>query len=288
MSLGERLQSGTLLLDGGLGSLLMSRGLPAGCPPERWVLENPDAVLQAHAAYALAGSDAIHACTFGANRLRLEPFGLAPHLEVLNREAVRLARAAGAPFVLGDLGPTGEYLPPVGKGDPVRWKMAFVEQARILADAGVDGFHLETFSDLREARLALEALAQVGAGLPILASMTFDKKKRGFFTVMGDPLLPSLQALSEAGAQGVGANCTLMSQDYGALAEQALGLGLPLVLQPNAGQPRVTPEGIHYDQDPAAFAADVLALAARGVRAIGGCCGTDPAFISLLRRGLDG
>ncbi len=289
IALGRRLeQRRPLLLDGGLGTQLIAAGLPAGQPPERWVLERPEELLAAHRAYVAAGSEAIHPCTFGANRLRLQPFGMQSELEAINRRAVELARQAGPAFVLGDLGPSGEYLPPVGEARQKAWRAAFVEQGRLLAELGVDGFHVETMSDLREARVALAALRQVAPELPVMVSMTFDRKRRGFFTVMGDRLVPSLRQLAEDGATVVGANCTLTSPDMRALGKEALGgVGAPLVLQPNAGQPRVTLEGVTYDQDLAEFVADLTALAWAGVRVLGGCCGSDPAFIAALRCSLD-
>ncbi len=277
-----------LLLDGGLGTQLIAAGLEAGQPPERWVLEHPERVLAVHRAYVGAGAELIHPCTFGANRLRLRPFGLEERLEEINQAAVALARDAGARWVVGDIGPVGEYLPPVGHGDPAAWRAAFEEQGALLAGQDIDGFHVETMSDLREARIALAALRAVAPHLPVMVSMTFDRKRRGFFTVMGDRLVPSLQALVDDGAVAVGANCSITSPDMRALATEALaGVDAPLVLQPNAGQPRVSPEGVVYDQDPAEFVRDVAAMAMAGVRVIGGCCGSDPGFIAGLRAALD-
>lgn len=284
-SFATRIQQGPpLLLDGGLGTLLMARGLPAGAPPERWVLERPDALVEAHCAYVQAGAEAIHCCTFGANRVRLAPFGLVEDLETLNRQAVRLARRAGAPFVIGDLGPTGEYLPPVGSGEPTAWARAFSEQAALLVDEGVDAFHVETMSHLREARIALEAVRAAAPHLPVMVSMTFDRKRRGFFTIMGDRPVPSLQALVEGGATVVGANCSLTSPHMLDLAREVLaGVAAPTVFQPNAGQPRPTAEGVRYDQDPEDFAADMARLASLGAAVVGGCCGSDPRFVRALR-----
>jgi 5-methyltetrahydrofolate--homocysteine methyltransferase len=235
-----------------------------------------------------AGSELIHPCTFGANRIRLRPFGLEERLADINRAAVGLARQAGARWVVGDIGPVGEYLPPVGQGDPEAWRAAFEEQGALLASLDIDGFHVETMSDLREARIALAALQAVAPRLPVMVSMTFDRKRRGFFTVMGDRLVPSLQALLDDGATAVGANCSITSPDMRALATEALaGLAGPVVLQPNAGQPRVTADGVVYDQDVGEFVRDVAAMAAAGVRVVGGCCGSDPGFIAALRQALD-
>ena len=281
-----------LVLDGGLGSMLIARGLGRGEPPERWNLERPQEVTAVHRAYVEAGSDAVHANTFGANRVRLGAFGLGARCAELNRLGIELARQAGPRFVLGDVGPTGEYLPPVGKADPERWREAFLEQGQALAAAGADGLHVETMSDLREALVALSALREAAPGLPVWISLTYDRKKRGFFTVMGNALAPAIAELVSHGADGVGANCSITSPDMRELvveAMRALGAApraVPLIAQPNAGQPRMAAEGVAYDQSPEDFATDAAAMAAAGASAVGGCCGTDPRFIAALRRQL--
>jgi 5-methyltetrahydrofolate--homocysteine methyltransferase len=282
----ERLRSGApLLLDGGLGTELIARGLPTGAPPESWTLERAEVVAAVHAAYVAAGSEAIHTNTFGANAIRLARYGLAERAAELNRIGVRLARESGASWVIGDVGPAGDYLPPVGSADPSAWRKAFADQARDLAEAGVDAFHVETMSDLREALVALEAIRAAAPGVAVMTSMTFERKKRGFFTVMGNALSASLQSLAAAGAGAVGANCSIASGDMRALAEEALAaVRAPLVLQPNAGAPRMAGRSFVYDQSPEDFAADMARVAALGVRAIGGCCGTDPRFIAALRQ----
>ena len=290
MSFTDALAAGRpLLLDGGLGSAVIGRGLPRGRPPEAWVLERPEEIQAVHRGYVEAGSDAVHTCTFGANPVRLAAFDLDHRCEELNGRAVDLARAAGARFVVADIGPTGEYLPPVGTGDEERWRGAFARQATALAAAGVDAFHVETMSDLREATVALSAIHLEAPGLPVMVSLTFDHKKRGFFTVMGDPLVPALGALADAGAAAVGANCTLTSAQMADLVGEALaGVDIPLVVQPNAGAPEAQADGTSsYAQSPEDFAADLAAFAAAGAAVVGGCCGTDHRFIAALRRHLD-
>ena len=278
----------TALLDGGLGSLLIARGLAGGEAPESWVLSRPDDVRRVHGDYVGAGSDAVHAATFGANAIRLARFSLADRCEELNAEAVRLARESGARFVLADVGPTGEYLPPVGTGDRRSWKEAFVRQGRALAAAVPDALHVETMTDLREALIALEALKESAPSLPVMVSLTFQRKKRGFFTIMGDALAGSLRSLAEAGADAVGANCTLASADMRLLAEEArAAVDLPLVIQPNAGSPEAREGSVFYSQAPEAFAEEMALVASLGVELVGGCCGTDPRFIRALRSRLD-
>ena len=277
-----------LVLDGGLGTMLIARGLGRGEPPERWIRERPEELLAVHRAYVEAGSDAVHTNTFGANPLRLRAFGLDAQGDELNQRAVGLAREASPTFVIGDVGPTGEYLPPVGKGDPEAWYAAFHAQGLALGRAGVDGLHVETMSDLREATVALRALRAAAPEVPIAVSLTFERKRRGFFTVMGNALDDALGELARAGADAVGANCSITSGDMRELAAAALaglagaGLAVPLIVQPNAGQPRMADDRLVYDQSPAEFATDVGAIAELGVGAVGGCCGTDPRFIAAL------
>jgi len=291
--LAARLASGPpLLLDGGLGSLLLGRGLEPGSAPELWNLERSSDLVEIHSAYVAAGSEAVHTNSFGGNPIRLAQFNLADRCEEVNQAAVELARKAQPSFVLGDVGPSGQYLPPVGTAEEDQWREAFLVQGRALAAAGVDGFHIETMSDLREAQVALTALQQVAPELPVMVSLTFDRKKRGFFTVMGNKLVESLVALAKQGAAAVGANCSITSGDMTALADEALagvassGVQVPLVMQPNAGQPRVTTRGVSYDQPAADFANDAARMAQAGVGAVGGCCGTDPESIAALRERL--
>jgi len=309
----DRLRRGPcLLLDGGLGSELIARGLAPGTPPDLWTLERPEELTAVHRSYVQAGSDAIHANTFGSNAARLEQFGLLDRIEEINRTAVRLARESGATYVIANIGPTGEYLPPVGHGDLARWRRHFVQQAEILATTPIDAFHVETMTDVREALTALDALLEVAPSIPVLISMAFESKKKGFFTIMGDPLGPSLARLWAAGPAAVGANCGMASPQMRALAREVLSSpggaasgaasgeggaasgaagnapgspdGALLVFQPNAGKPQMTGEGIRYAQDPAEFAEDLASLLSfPRVAALGGCCGTDPRFIAALR-----
>jgi 5-methyltetrahydrofolate--homocysteine methyltransferase len=287
----ERLLAGAgpLLLDGALGTLLMSMGLETGRAPEAWVLEHPDRVEAAHRLYVEAGSDVFHTVTFGANPIRLEEAGLgAACCRELNARAVEIARRAAAArpgvLVAGDVGPTSRFFPPVGNATEGELRAAFEEQAAALAGAGIDLFSIETMVDAREARIALEAAR--ATGLPVVVSMTFEAKKRGAFTMMGDPLGPSLRALAGAGAAAVGLNCSLTSGAMVPLvreARAALPPGVRLCAQPNAGIPRPTATGIVYDAHPDSFAADLAEMAAAGADLLGGCCGTDPDFIRATR-----
>jgi len=285
--LAERLQREVLLLDGGMGSLFIAMGLHSGQAPEGWVIEHPERITEAHHQYVEAGSDIIQTCTFGASAPKLKDAGLSGRCAEINARAVELARAAGGEAqVAGDMGPTGKLFPPMGDATEELLAEAFGEQAQALCRAGVDLITIETMYDLREALSATRAA--VATGLPVFASMTFDAKKRGFFTIVGDRIDASMQALAGAGATAVGLNCTVGSDAMLPMVEQAVSaVDVPVVAQPNAGQPRVTPQGVVYDADPHSFCADLLAMVDAGARVVGGCCGSDPDFIRRARAALD-
>jgi 5-methyltetrahydrofolate--homocysteine methyltransferase len=274
-----------LLLDGGMGTLLIGMGLEPGRAPEWWNLEHPEHVAAAHGRYVDAGSDFIHTNTFGGSPPKLAASGLGGRSAEVNAAAVRIAReaAGGRARVAGDVGPTGLSLPPVGSASVEQMDKAFREQIEALAAAGVDLISIETMYDLREALAAVRAARD--SGLAVLGSMTFEQRRRGAFTVMGDPLVASLRAMLDAGATAVGLNCSVTSEvAAGMIAQAATELGgAPLVAQPNAGQPKVTADGIHYDADPGRFAADLERMARSGARVLGGCCGTDETFIRAAR-----
>ena len=277
-----------MLSDGGLGSALIARGLRQGRAPEVWNTERPDDVVAVHRAYVDAGSMLVHTNSFGgsAPRLALEA-ELQGRCDQVNRQAVALARRAvgDEALVAGDVGPTGLMLPPMGEASDQEVFDAVSEQVRALADAGADLLSVETMYDLREAVAAVRAAVQTG--LPVMASMTFDLKRRGYFSVMGDRVGPALAALAEAGASVVGFNCTLAHGDMVDLVRQAVAATpLPVIAQPNAGQPRMTGDGVVYDTTPDAFARDVVAMAEAGARVVGGCCGTTPQFIAAARAAL--
>lgn len=260
--------------------MLISMGLEQGRAPEWWVVEHPQRIYQAHRAYVLAGSELIHTSTFGASPGKLASVGLEGRCQEINQAAVYLAREACEPttLVAGDVGPTGLLLPPLGKATEQEIGQALQEQMEALAQAGVDLFSIETMFDLREARVAV--MAASGLGLPVMASMTFESRKRGYFTIMGDKLVPSLTALHQAGAQAVGFNCSVTPDVMTGMVHAArMEIEVPLVAQPNAGQPQVSAEGIRYPASAEEFARHLVEMALDGARLVGGCCGTDPSFI---------
>lgn len=285
----QRLGDGTgvLLLDGGMGTELIAMGLEQGQAPEWWVIEHPERLERVHRAYVEAGSDIIQTCTFGGSPPKLASVGLEGRCAEINRGAVEVARraAGGDALVAGDVGPTGRMFPPMGDASPGDLREAFRAQTAALAEGGADLISIETMFDLREALAAVEAALETG--LPVMASMTFEAKKRGTFTIVGDALLPALTALADAGADVVGLNCSVTSSEMIPMVREAAGVSAPLAAQPNAGQPRVTPQGVVYDARPEPFAMDLMEMVRGGARIVGGCCGSDPGFIRSARLALD-
>ncbi|KPJ58671.1 MAG: hypothetical protein AMJ46_13785 [Latescibacteria bacterium DG_63] len=287
-----RVRGRPILFDGAMGSLLIAGGLRPGAIPDMCCIEKPDLVRDAHIRYVSAGSDVIHTNTFGSNRIRLSQAGEFDDVERLNRVAVKLAReAVDTPddletrtLVAGDVGPTGKLLKPLGEVAPEEAREAFLEQVHALSQAGVDFISIETMFSLQEALIALKA-AKEGCTLPVSVCITYEKRKNGFFTVMGDTPGLCVEALAAEGADMVGANCTLGSADMRELAvELVAATDLPVLIEPNAGQPVARGDRVEYLEGPSVFAANVAPLASQGVTALGGCCGTTPEHIEELRR----
>lgn len=271
-----------LLLDGAMGTQLAARGLEMSCANN---ITHPDDVLEIHRAYSNCGCDALITNTLTMNRLYLESHRLALDLEAVNRSGVALARRAARndQFVLGDLSSTGQLLAPYGPYSEKQVYETFLEQAAILADAGVDGFILETFIDLREAGCALRACRDAAA-LPVLVTLSFATTVRGGRTIMGDSAGEAAQLLAEEGACAVGANCGELAPTEVAAIIRTMRehVSLPLIAQPNAGKPRLEQGRAFFDLPPDAFAEGISDCIAGGAGIIGGCCGTSPEHIAAV------
>jgi 5-methyltetrahydrofolate--homocysteine methyltransferase len=188
--------------------------------------------------------------------------------------------------VAGNIGPSGEFFEPLGKAKFRELKKIFSRQAELLLGGGVDLFSIETMFDLREALSAVEGVREVSS-LPLFICMTFEKKPKGYFTLMGDEGSFSLKKLKEAGADVVGANCTLGSAEMiGLVSIMKKSTNLPLIVQPNAGKPVIRKGKTVYLQKPDSFAKDIVQMIKSGVSFAGGCCGTTPEFIRKIKEGL--
>ncbi|MCX6551728.1 MAG: homocysteine S-methyltransferase family protein [Acidobacteria bacterium] len=281
-----------LVADGAMGTRLQAAGLPVGRGGDRWNLEHPEAVEAIHRAYVAAGSDIILTNSFGAGAWTLAPEGLSDQVRAVNLAAAAIARRAAGPgtFVLGDVGPSGQWFAPHGTLTPDAWRADVRTRVSALLDAGADGIICETMMDVEEAVIAVEAALAAGARV-VIASMAFDRTPGGRFrTIMGTSPEQAGQRLREAGATVVGANCgaRVTVRDFAAIATLlAVSSGLPVMLQPNAGQPRLDQGRAVYDMTPEAFAADMRPLVDAGAAIVGGCCGTTPAHIGALRTAVD-
>ncbi len=281
-NLTELLQHHIVLLDGATGTELARRGMPGGVCPEQWVLDHPEALIDIQRAYVAAGSHAVYACTFGANRFKLAEFGLEGRVAPMNAELARISRqAAGEALVLGDLAPTGRFVEPFGELGFEEAVAGYREQAEALVEGGVDGFVIETMMDLQEARAALIAVRET-SDLPALVSMTFGPEAR---TLNGTDPLSALITLQSLGASAVGCNCSTgpedMVQVVRALKPYAT---VPLLAKPNAGMPKLRDGATVFDMTPEQFGEHGTALVDAGVNLLGGCCGTSPDFIRALAR----
>lgn len=271
-----------LIVDGAMGTQLQERGLAdAGELPELLNFSHPDDIAAIHAAYVAAGAEVITTNTFGANRLKLE--GVASVADVYDA-AAKCARAAGAPYVAGDIGPTGALLEPMGTMTFSEAYDVFAEQVDAVVAAGCDVVLIETMADLREAKAALLA-AKEHCDLPIFVTMTFGEDGRTF---LGTSPAVAAEVLSSMGAHAVGLNCSLGPAELlGAARDMAARVRCPLMVQPNAGLPHVEDGVTVFDVSPEDFADAMADMMDAGAGIIGGCCGTSPAYTRLLRRMAD-
>jgi 5-methyltetrahydrofolate--homocysteine methyltransferase len=278
----SRLKSGRVIVaDGATGTMLLAAGLPAGTPPERWVLENPNPIRDLQRAYVEAGSDLIIACTFGANRTRLEQTGLADQLAEVNQRAVQIAREAAGDraYVAADIGPTGELLmAPIGKMTYEQALEIFAEQAAVLAQAGVDVLYIETMSDLDEMKAAVTGAQQAAPDIPIFATFSFDHHGRTNMGVKPEQAAETLQAL---GVAAFGANCgaTLEMTEGAVTKMHEAAPQAALIAKPNAGKPHMVDRKTVYDATPEDMAEYAQKFVALGARVVGGCCGSTPEHI---------
>ena len=269
-----------VLLDGGMGTQLQTRGLQPGQKPELAALEMPDTLTAIHADYARAGADILLANTFGANAKKLA--GCPCTVEQVVFASIACARSAAAEtgaLVALDIGPLGELLVPAGT---LRFEDAYAEFAQVIragAAAGADLVFLETMTDLYELKAAILA-AKENCALPVFTSMSFESRGRTFTGCTVESYAVTAAGL---GADAVGINCSLGPKEILPFAQRlcrSVPAGVPVFVKPNAGLPN--PDG-SYNLNAAEFAAEMKAYASIGVSMVGGCCGTTPDFIAKLR-----
>ena len=264
-----------ILTDGGMGTMLLSRGLPRGVEPELWNVERPEEIRRIHRDYIEAGAQIILTNSFGGNRQRLSFHGLVDRVVELNIAAAGLARAEAdaattAVVVAGSMGPTGAVMAPLGDLTFEQAKLAYVEQAGSLVDGGVDVLWIETMSDLGEVRAAVEGCRQVAPDAPIVATMTFDTHGH---TVMGVSPQSAAEALSGLDLMALGGNCGNGPDEIEAAIEKMRSVvpDAVLVAKSNAGAPHLKGEHQVYDATPEIMAEHALRVHQLGARIIGAC-----------------
>ena len=289
MKLQDLIQSGKpVLLDGGMGTQLIKRGLEPGGLNN---LSNPEAVLSVHREYIKSGSRILITNTLTMNRISLESHDLNIDLREVNAAGVKLAKQACAEapgaerFVLGDISSTGQLLEPYGTYSEEAFYDTFREQAGILAECGVDGFIIETMFDLREMECAVRACKDT-ASLPIIATLTFSTVANGCRTIMGNSAADFAQSMNSLGVAAIGTNCGELDPLEVANVITILKelTPLPLVAQPNAGKPSLINGQTVYDMTPASFGTGVAACLKAGAQFVGGCCGTSPDHIREIQK----
>jgi homocysteine S-methyltransferase len=276
----EAVEAGPLVFDGGVGTQLYERGVYTNRSFDDANLSRADLVRQIHEDYLHAGAQILTTNTFAANRVKLRRHSLEDKLEAINRAGVQIAKeiAGDGAYVAGSIGPTGQTPTMLTDGELDEIRQVFSEQAKILADEGVDLIVLETFRQLSEIRLAIDAVRQE-CDLPIIAQMAFDADFK-----TGDGAGPErvVMLLKDWGADVVGANCMEGPHVLFDVVTKMVGKDIPIIAQPNAGYPRYVAERLVYMATPDYFGTFARRYFKAGVAIVGGCCGTNPEHIKKI------
>jgi 5-methyltetrahydrofolate--homocysteine methyltransferase len=283
-----------LLGDGAMGTQLMMAGLAQGNCGEAWNLTHPERVLAIQRRYAEAGSECLLTNTFGGSRIMLNRHGHAGDVRAVNEAGVAIAREAFGGregYVIGDIGPFGGLMEPYGEFTEAQVRQAFTEQAGALVDAGADAIIIETQTSLEELGIGIEAAQEAGAPC-IIGSMAYDVTLDGstFRTMMGVDPEHAAEFMQERGAHIVALNCGTgmdMARARDAVERYKMATGLPVMAQPNAGQPKLVAMKVVYDEAPAQMVKGLAALLDAGANIVGACCGSTPDHIRAFRQAMD-
>jgi 5-methyltetrahydrofolate--homocysteine methyltransferase len=281
----NRLATGKpLISDGATWTYLQQHGLKPWQCAEEFNLTNGYVVADMAKAYFEAGAEMALTNTFGGNRYNLNKYDLGDHVRDFNVEAAKLAKsqASEGQFVVGSVGPLGEFPQPLGRVHQDEMGEAYREQVSALVEGGVDGVLFETLRVIEEAEIAIKT-AKENTDLVVMASMVFDRGQDGFVTIMGVSPEEAMTALTDAGADVVGANCGNGVDDMVELAKEIkrVSNGYTLI-NSNAGIPSIMDAEIVYPESPEYMATRFIELAKMGINIIGGCCGTGPEHIHAL------
>ena len=294
MNFRDYIRQGFVFLDGATGSNLQEHGMQAGDCPETWILEHPDVFVELQKGYIQAGSDVLYAPTFTCNRIKLAEYGLEDRLEEMTAKLVGLSRRAVEEsgttrqvYIAGDMTMTGEQLYPMGTLSFEELVDVYKEQVRALVAAGVDLFVVETMMSLQECRGAVLAIKETcGDELPVMVTLTFQEDGR---TLYGTSPETAAIVLESMGVDAVGVNCSAGPDKMVDLIQRMERMvGIPLVVKPNAGLPKLVDGRTAYDMGAEEFSETMLPLVKKGATILGGCCGTTPEHIKRLRERLAG
>ena len=275
------LSRGVVMLDGATGTNLQQAGMPIGVCPEQWILENRQVMIDLQRHFVEAGSQILYAPTFTGNRIKLAEYGLDDQLAAINQGLVAISKEAaqGKALVAGDMTMTGQQLYPMGDLTFEELVDVYRQQAKVLYDAGVDLFIVETMMSLQETRACVLAIKEI-CDLPIMASLTFEKDGR---TLYGTPPEAAVVVLQSLGVDAVGVNCSTGPEDMAAMIRTMYDYAdIPLLAKPNAGLPELEDGRTVYRMTPEEFGRDGKLLVEAGARIVGGCCGTTPEHIKAL------
>ncbi len=286
----EALEKATLVSDGAMGTMLQDRGLTDGGAPELWNVEKPEEIEAVLEAYAAAGANFITTNTFGGTAGRLAMHGLEDRLVELNKAGALIARKVAdrhpGCFVMGDIGPSGELMDPMGTLTPETGKFLFAAQISALVAGGVDAILIETMSDLGEVEAAISAAQEVAPGLPIIVTMSFDTNLR---TMMGVKPGMAIKHLAALGVRIVGANCGRGTDEMSQIAKELVEArpeGVFVITQSNAGLPKLQGDEFIYDGTPEEMARYAAEMKELGVNIVGSCCGSSPAHTQSIAAAL--
>jgi len=273
-----------IIFDGGMGSEIIKRGIKPGKIPDLLNIEEPEVISDIHKAYYNAGSDMCQTNTFGSSYLNLKNHKLENRMSEIILKAIENIKKVcpSNGLIVGDIGPSGEFKPPVGKATFEQWYKSYMQQVKFL-EVGVHLWHIETISDIEEMSAAIKAVKEISKK-PIISSMTYKKTKRGFFTIMGDSLEKCVKILEKEKVDVIGANCTISSNEMIELTKELKMLTqIPISIKPNAGKPQLNQDGkVYYNQTIEEFKGDMKQIIELGAKIVGGCCGTSPQNILAL------
>ena len=282
----EALEKGILISDGAMGTMLQGKGLTDGGAPELWNVENPTAIEEVLEEYAAAGANLITTNTFGGTRGRLQMHGLEDRLFELNKAGAEIARKVAdrhpGCFVMGDVGPSGELMEPMGTMTIDEAKALFADQIKALVAGGVDAILIETMSDLQEVEAAVKAAKEVAPDLPVIVTFSFDTNMR---TMMGVKPAVAVTTLAAEGVRIIGANCGRGVDEMRVIAKELTDArpdGVYIITQSNAGLPKLVGGDFIYDGTPEEMAKYAQDMKALGVNVIGSCCGSSPAHTKAM------